>query len=118
MSITKELTDLYVENAEKELKISLLRRTSVIESEKLIEKLVAQLKKEVNAASPKSLEIEKYVRAIKALRDGTEDVIKTIPNLSEQHKKLITIIKSKDPDALKSIKAKLEQRLKLRGELS
>ena len=92
----KDLSDLYLENAKKELELSILRRKNVLDNEKLMIKLNKQLEKEVNKDSPSSLNIEKFVRAIKNIRDGTEEVYKTIPNLEDQHKKLVDIIKAKN----------------------
>ncbi len=118
MTIIKEISDLYIQNAEKDAKISLLRRKFVEENELLLEKLTEELKKEVNKKEKVSaLKVENLVRSIKNLRDGVEKVIKTITDLKQEHKRLLEIIKAKEPSGLKKTKENLEQSLRMRGEL-
>jgi len=117
MSIIKDISDFYMANAKKEIKISLLRREFVLEHEELLQKLTVQLKKEVEKEHPNPLSIEKLVRSIKNIRDSIEEVVKTIPDLKQEHKRLISIIKAKEPDNLRKVKDELEHKLRLRGEL-
>jgi hypothetical protein len=117
MTIIKEISDLYIQNAEKDAKISLLRRKFVEENELLLEKLTEELKKEVHKDKISSLNVEKLVRSIKNIRDGVEAVINTITDLKQEHKRLVEIIKAKEPSGLKKVKENLEQSLRMRGEL-
>jgi len=115
--MSKELVDLYLENERLELQTSLFRREGIVKNQKRHEKMSNQLDVLIKEEKAGSTTAERLLRNIKSLEDMINTQRKEIPDIDDQYKKLIHLLKERYPEELEREKGRLTRQLSIKGEI-
>ena len=115
--MSSELIDLYEENEKLALQSALFRRRTLQKNEKRHEEMCKELDRAIKNGDAGAAITERLIRNVKNLEEIINQQRKEIPDIEEQYKSLINMLKQKHPEELERVRGNLIRKLKMRGEL-
>lgn len=114
-NIIDEIKNAYDKNVLLEIQNQILRREHIVENRKLLKQIRKEFKKAVDGGEAGSPDAERMTRVMKALEEMIVNTDKDLPDIDEQYKRLVEMMKERHPKEIRRVKDELERELLVKG---